>query len=615
MKSQFEHLPLEIYHTLEEYLTTTDVILLSQTSSYLRSVFGSMSWRTCKLLTDAQVQTSFSDCLHNLVVTPAQSSLPNKKEIRAIPTKVFYNPSRYRWFRSESVRSIVFHDLDSLVLSVNGLYKSAWIDILNAYPALNRLTFTSCSHPRELRDVLQCQMAFSKVKNALDCQLELTYEKYTKFLSLEQDQDFKAFELNLNLSELTITNWGTPYCPESQKYCNFQPLNLKKLKISVVDPLELEDILSSLVTLQSCERLIVTMLYIFTRKPNSSSQFDAQYTIDTLRCLQNIPECNVKTVELAISKLSALFYTSSRPFFHYADQYEKYLEGNEDGEKLVVDSVSCFQGAFEHREYLDKFAVFPKLSECLSLSDLSPLSSRLPLNYNELYFFGSLTSLDLSTDTKCYRLFLAIGQFTSLKYLKIGIQDDVSLFSSDEYLKYITQTTYSGFSPMSSSDDCDEFMDFVQNLGSVYYPLIQSLAGAIKKTYLNAIDVVYNSTDTNSSIWRLFFMDCFIYNLRHLFNLQQLTVEATGTTLSGSPFAFRLQELMNKSARLKNVSVKLKYFSHSDKIKLRPKKMEMNDFTPCNGLGISWTAMHGMDWMAQDHYYLMEYYQNSPRCI
>lgn len=89
MKSQFEHLPLEIYHTLEEYLTTTDVILLSQTSSYLRSVFGSMSWRTCKLLTDAQVQTSFSDCLHNLVVTPAQSSLPNKKRFGPFPPRYF----------------------------------------------------------------------------------------------------------------------------------------------------------------------------------------------------------------------------------------------------------------------------------------------------------------------------------------------------------------------------------------------------------------------------------------------------------------------------------------------------------------------------------------------
>lgn len=611
MNTSFETFPLEIYHALEDYLTLTDIILLSQSTTKLRQIFGAMSWETCKLLTSDSTRANLSENRTNIIIT---SSPSHEKGIRAIPFQVFHNPSTYSWFRSHCVKKIVFHDLHTLICSMNGFSQSALIDVLKLYPQLKRLTFTSHDHPHEWKDVLQCHFAFSYVKNALDCQLYLAYEMYTEHLSLEHDQRFKAFELNVNLRELTITNWGTQYHPENLKYCNFKPDNLKQLKISVVDPLELGEILSRLRTLRRCERLIITMLYIFTKLPNSNTLI-TQYTIDTLRCLNNIPNVSIKNVELNISKLSALFYLSSKHFFHYPDQYQQYLEtANRKGNRLVIEPVTCITGAFEHREYLDKFATFPNLYQCLSLSDMSMMSSHLPTNHLQLYCLDAITILDLSNDNKCYRLFLAISQFINVKHLKFRIHDNISLFAKEVYKKYITQMTYVGFMPVSSSNDSEDFIEFVQNIGSIYYPQIQDMAQHIKTTYLDAFNAPYSShliQDPGSCTWRLFFMDCFIYNLRNLPALQQVKVEAIGTQRFGRLFFLRLQELMNTHKKMRNLSVKLMYNRHVEGVtKTKWSGMDINDFVPQN-TETPYTVMNGLDCTEKEYYHLLEYYPNS----
>lgn len=612
MATSFEALPFEIYLALEDYLSLTDIILLSQTSNKLRHVFGPMSWRTCKLVTEAGSHSGLLDNRLNLIVT---SPISHKRDIHTISHKVFFNPDRFSWFHPESVRRIVFNDLHSLIYSMSDLYKSVLRDVLKPYPRLNRLTFTSYCHPEEWRNVLQCHFVFSSVKNVLDCQLDLTFEKYTKHLSLEHDQRLEAFELNVSLSELEITNWGTMYYPESEKYKDFKPRRLKQLKISVVDPLELHDILECLNTIQRCDRLIVTMHFIFTKRSDTENGLFAQYTIDTLHCLKDIPHVDIKHVELNINKLSTLFYSSSRSFFRYADEYERQMK-TRGSQKLIADRVTSISGAFEHCKYLEKFAAFPNLYECLSLSDLSSLSSHLPQNHDQLYFLDTITELDLTTDARCYRLFLTIEHFTNVRYLKFRIQDDVSLFAKEGYRDYIIQTTFAEFAPTSSAYICEDFNEFVQNIGSRYYSKIRKLAENIKRTYIDKFDVRYSRSIAqygDSHIWRLFFMDCFIYNLRHLKKLEQVKIEVFGTQQHGRLFYLRLQELMAACKRLRNVSVQLMHFSHLDESKKQRRRsgMSVEDFCPSEDSKILHTIMPGVDQTEKNHYYLLEYYSNS----
>lgn len=642
MTCSFETLPFEIYLALEEYLSLTDTILLSQTSNKLRHVFGSLSWRTCQILTNTQTHSESlnNTGFHDLIVTSSSPSSPTateQKRVRAVSDHIFLNPEQYSWFRPGSVRKTVFNDLQSLVHSANNRNNPVLSDVLKFYPKLSLLKFASNKSvesfqksenhenledlenfeiPEKWREMLKCHLNVSPPKKELECQLDLTFEKYTKYMSLEHDQQLNAFEPHVNLSELTITNWGTKYFPEDCKYRDFKPRHLKRLSINVIDPQELRDIFACLNTLEQCDHVVVTMLYIFTKSLTANTGTVAQYTIDTLECLQYIPDVRIKNIELNIDKLSALFYNASKGFFHTVDSYEKQMEKN-GCEKLVVDQVTSISGAFEHCAYLDRLAQFPNLNECFSLSDISSLSCRLPPNHNNVYFLNNITTLDLAGDSQCHRLFMSIQHFTNVKYLRFRIQDDVSLFAKREYYEYITQTAQCGFVPASVDYLGDDFVEFVQNIGSQHYQQIQEIARKVKDTYIDVfVDELYKrdmAQGSGSHIWRLFFMDCFLYSLRSLKQLEQVNIEARGTQHHGRLFSLRIQDLISACEKLQNISVQLKHFDKSNTgkcLKEVQSGMDVQDFALEEGSNISSTISYGVDQAEKEYYYLLEYYSN-----
>lgn len=110
MNARFKDLPEEIYYSLCDYLSVPDIVILTETNTKLRDFFTPLSYRKIivyqpKKTTRSTIKDSFHPC-H-----------------RPITANVFFNPSKFSWFKRQLV-----HEIYASQLPLSHIQKLTWTE-------------------------------------------------------------------------------------------------------------------------------------------------------------------------------------------------------------------------------------------------------------------------------------------------------------------------------------------------------------------------------------------------------------------------------------------------------------------------------------------------------
>lgn len=114
----FQDIPAEIHGRLSLYLGVIEYYHLSQTLAGLRDIYHPILFRNCCLNSQ-----EFSNLKSSLLVYSTQSA-PHRKWV--IPSKVFYEPSKFSWFDNMAVTSITLDQFQSIEQVLVGLKLSLY---------------------------------------------------------------------------------------------------------------------------------------------------------------------------------------------------------------------------------------------------------------------------------------------------------------------------------------------------------------------------------------------------------------------------------------------------------------------------------------------------------
>lgn len=133
---RYTQLPLEAHSEIATYLNTYDCQSLAKTCSALRRVYGSLSWRRCKV--QRQIRLSFDQnsttyrFIHD--ERPILTTIKMSTAHQALPFKALCRPQNFAWFDNTA--------LLELVVSVDPLDPSHLPTVTrHTFPSLNRVVF------------------------------------------------------------------------------------------------------------------------------------------------------------------------------------------------------------------------------------------------------------------------------------------------------------------------------------------------------------------------------------------------------------------------------------------------------------------------------------------
>lgn len=121
MVSPFLSIPRELHFAIISYLSSTDLVSVSQTSPIIRPIYSQASWKFCTLTSNS-----------------SQKILYNPND-RPVDLRIFLNPTKYSWFSSQYVKNL------NLIFGINGkaasnLFENFSKDIFKAsYPNIRRI--------------------------------------------------------------------------------------------------------------------------------------------------------------------------------------------------------------------------------------------------------------------------------------------------------------------------------------------------------------------------------------------------------------------------------------------------------------------------------------------
>lgn len=115
----FYDLPNDLLYHMSKYISTVEYFYLSQTSVKLRHFFHLLLFSRCRLHGNSSIlKSSLTEWI--------------------IPDKVFYTPSKYSWFRNESVRVVIADD-------EHRLNEMTELVDLSQYPRLKSILISPCN--------------------------------------------------------------------------------------------------------------------------------------------------------------------------------------------------------------------------------------------------------------------------------------------------------------------------------------------------------------------------------------------------------------------------------------------------------------------------------------